>query len=344
MLPIAYDNQVASRNPEKPEVGKLLLMSLFLGVIEAMLTLFFSYGAQYTTIFKRDYTLKVRGDGPTCGTQTQSLIWLQMFIAAEILIFSARAQSYMWVSVKPSIPLIVSVIGGCAIFCILAGQSSQFANLPVTDILLIWAFNLVTLFGIDIAKVQMLRYFRESEEVLPNVTPEEEAERSTTLDIESNEVSPPPVQILKTLNNEGRVIHTLLDEEASNKREHAEVARLANNIALKRSHSGGSLGVEKKNPMNPISNDSELIQSPASAMLVQRLNTVVVVPRSRSGSAIVTPGGQSNDNLVSSAIMQSVTHTAPANNMRKGLLTSGYLHPNTPGSLAILRRKRTSKD
>jgi hypothetical protein len=136
-----------------------------------------------------------------------------MFIAAEILIFSARAQSYMWVSVKPSIPLIVSVIGGCFIFCIIAGQSSQFADLPASDILLIWVFDLVSLIGIDIAKVQMLRYFKESHDVLPDlIETDGKEEKSHLKDIESGGTDLPSTQVIVTVDKDGNLVQTPLNE------------------------------------------------------------------------------------------------------------------------------------
>jgi hypothetical protein len=77
-------------------------------------------------------------------------------------------------------------------------------------------------------------------------------------------------------------------------------------------------------------------------MLAQRLNSFIVAPRSNSN--VSATRGLSNENVVtSSAVIQSVAPTAAENSMRPGLITTGSLHPNTPGSLAMLRRSRVRK-
>ena len=162
MLPIAYDRQQAGSLPENPDVGKMLTISAGLGAMETAFTLLFSYGANDTGFFKSDLSIE------SCGKQAQAAIWLQMFIACEILIFAARAPSYFWCSLAPSPALAISVITGCLICSAIAIIFQYFGALPLEDVLLIWLYNIVVLFAVDALKVQMFRFYDENMEVLPD--------------------------------------------------------------------------------------------------------------------------------------------------------------------------------
>jgi len=166
MLPIAYDCQLASSLPENPDVNKMLFVSGGLGAFETISSLLFAYGAQGTTIFKADIDIS------SCTKQAQAAIWLQMFIAAELLIFSARAPSYFWCSLAPSLALFVSVIFGCFVCSVLAAAWSYFGELAVQDVVLIWIYDIFCLLIIDAIKVQMYLFLGENQEVLPDFTPE----------------------------------------------------------------------------------------------------------------------------------------------------------------------------
>ena len=163
MLPIAYDRQQASAVPENPEVGKMLLLSLLLGALETLFSMVFAYGAGPSGLFHADYQMD------TCDKKMQSAVWLQMSIAAELLIFSARAPSFIFTSIPPSIALATSVIFGCLLTTLLAGVFKYFGKLPVTDMVLIWAYDIICLLVIDICKVIYLRAFNESMDTLPDV-------------------------------------------------------------------------------------------------------------------------------------------------------------------------------
>ncbi len=159
MIPIAYDLQQASATPENPDVIKLLLISLGLGSMETVASLLFAYAA----LPYRGYHVE-----SNCDNKVQAAIWLQMFISAELLIFCARAPSYIVTSIRPSLSLFASVMSGNIIVSLMAYLSQDFGGLPIADILLIWAFNFLCLVFIDIAKVFIYRYFNESTAVLPD--------------------------------------------------------------------------------------------------------------------------------------------------------------------------------
>jgi H+-transporting ATPase len=185
MLPIAYDAQCASLNPDNPDVRKILFMSAAFGLMETMFTLFFAYAIGPSNMTKAFLSIPV-GNVPGIG-QTgcfspavnpddanpaskaiQSAIWLQMFVAAEILIFSARSPTYFSLYQLPAGSLFASVMIGCILASVLANVTPYFGGLPGQDIFLIWVYDLVVLVIIDCIKVKLLQFLNEETEVLPD--------------------------------------------------------------------------------------------------------------------------------------------------------------------------------
>lgn len=168
MLPIAYDLQQASKTPENPDVTKLLTVAFFLGVIESGFSCAFAWGVGGThlgTAGPAAYQMGVNNK-QNCSIDLQTAIWLQMFISAEILIFSARAPSYIWVSLRPSVALFCSVMLGCIIASLLAAHSNTWSLMPAQDVLLIWLYCMCCLVFIDFLKVQLYDFFGDTNEVL----------------------------------------------------------------------------------------------------------------------------------------------------------------------------------
>ncbi len=190
MLPIAYDFQLASKDPENPDVNRILLTSLVLGLLETMFSLFFAYGAGegYGKIFRDDYDYRMCNPlnifvSDDARLKVEAAIFLQMFIAAEILIFSTRAPTYFFLSARPSWSLLGAVSAGCALMSLLVAVSSRFGKIHIYDILVIYLYNLIVFIIVDVAKVYLLRYFGESTEVLPDgdVIQEELKRRGITI-------------------------------------------------------------------------------------------------------------------------------------------------------------------
>jgi hypothetical protein len=94
-----------------------------------------------------------------------------MFIAAELLIFSARAPSFMISSLLPSRELVASVFSGCILISIVASGSERFGPIAPRDVLVIWVYDLLCLFIVDYIKVQLMKYFQENTIVLPDDPP-----------------------------------------------------------------------------------------------------------------------------------------------------------------------------
>jgi len=170
MFAVVYDRQPVRRAHETAEVTKLVYMAGMLGILEAGFSMLFAYGVGPSGFGTRDYNMHKGGPEGIggCDTQLQAVIWLQMFISSEILIFSARCPSFMWASLRPSVGLVTSVMGANIIACIIASQATAWGNIPAQDIVLIWCYNLLVLVLIDVAKVAFLNYLNESTDVLPD--------------------------------------------------------------------------------------------------------------------------------------------------------------------------------
>lgn len=147
-------------------------------------TLLWAYVADQTNFFQSDFKIS------ECSQQAQAGVWVQMSIAAELLIFSARAPSFIFCSVPPSAALFTSVIFGCFLFSLFAAVIPYFGLLHINDIIIIWAYDIICLFVIDGVKVLYLKMNHENTDVLPEVTPPDlddksEEEIETPHDVEN---------------------------------------------------------------------------------------------------------------------------------------------------------------
>lgn len=197
LLPIAYDYQVASKQPESPNVRNLLILATILGCCQTAITMFFAYGIPYISIFQDSYSLTRRSISLSgCDEQTQSIIWIQVFIATEILAFSTRAPTYFFLSVPPTWPLTAGIFIGCLIICLIASFSSPFGSLPSSDVALVWVWDIFWLFVIDAIKVQIMLLMNESTEVLPDLVIEGDvitsAKSIQEISAKANQTSPTP--------------------------------------------------------------------------------------------------------------------------------------------------------
>jgi len=175
MLPIAYDYQQAGSLPENPDVTKILTVSGGLGLMETGFSLLFAYAAGPSNLFYHPISIVANCDVPTQGS-----VWLQLFISTELLIFSARAPTYFWLSIAPAPALIASVLTGCIIASLMAGLSLTFGGLHIVDIVLIWVYCILCLFFMDVVKVGLFLWFNENTEVLPDFNDGSVSDKTTT--------------------------------------------------------------------------------------------------------------------------------------------------------------------
>ncbi len=195
MLPIAYDYQQASKNPENPDVNKILFMSAALGLLETMFSLVFAYsaGRLHGSVFISNYDYRLcdptalytttvpatKISGVTIPAYSVSVpvptdvrltveagIFIQMFIAAELLIFSTRAPTYFFKSSLPSAALAACVMAGCVLMSVLVVTSKDFGKIAFEDVVVIYGYNFLTFTIIDAVKVKILQFLGEQSEVL----------------------------------------------------------------------------------------------------------------------------------------------------------------------------------
>lgn len=148
LIPIAEDRQTASAEPEHAGITQLLGFSAALGIMQSVASLVF-----YLTL-DHGFIKGIRPHdeaGYPSGVHAQNAIWLQVSIAAEFLIFSARAPGLFFFS-RPSTELVVSTMIGNIIATVLSIYA--FAQpLDWEEVGRIWVYDIVVLFLVDIGKM-----------------------------------------------------------------------------------------------------------------------------------------------------------------------------------------------
>lgn len=153
MLPVAYDNADATAKPQLPNTTKLILVSLYYGIVHTALTLGFLFGiGAGSTLDSVDFAV-CAADATTLGNKTGGFIWLHLVVVTELAIFSVRAPSFFFLSM-PCIGLIAGVFVtciGCTLFAYFALDVSGWS------ILYIWCMNIGSFFFVDLGKIWFRR-------------------------------------------------------------------------------------------------------------------------------------------------------------------------------------------
>lgn len=153
MIPIAEDNQTASSEPQHANVGDLISFSVALGFTQTLASMLF--------YMLMDQGL-VKGIGPhdevgyPTSVHAQNAIWLQLSVAAEFLIFSARAPGLFFLS-APSHELLASTMLGNLVSTCLAIYVFD-EPLDWEEAITIWVYNIIALFAVDAVKL-LHKYF-----------------------------------------------------------------------------------------------------------------------------------------------------------------------------------------
>ena len=296
MLPIAYDRQQASAVPETPDVNKMMILSGLLGLMETAFTLLWAYVSDQTGFFQSDFKIS------ECGRQAQAGVWVQMSIAAELLIFSARAPSFIFTSVPPSLALFSSVIFGCFLFSLFAAVIPYFGLLHINDIIIIWAYDIICLFVIDLVKVVYLKMNNENTDVLPECTPEE----VETVGEEEEDIEKPAIKDVKKDIDE--------DDES---RAISITRRLSNWSDTK-----GGVDTSATRRISDVNIIMSAGRNPSSAAIIaaKRNTSVTNIGRGDSGNTITVARGKGS--LGSSTALRG---------------SSASLRPSTPSNAAIAR-------
>ena len=307
MLPIAYDRQQASAVPEKPNVMSMILLSSLLGVLQTAFTLLWAYASDQTGFFHSDFVIS------QCSVQAQAGVWVQMTVSSELLIFSARAPSYMLASVPPSFTLASSVIFGAFLLSIFAAVIPYFGLIHPNDLVIIWAYCIICLFFIDFVKVFYLKLTNENTAVLADDVDAEKEE-------EGDEIPPEVLDEEMVVGMPKKSVASMVDDDDES-RAISVTRRLSNWSETK----GGSA-----TPVSRKSSDATIIRVPgrlpsSTSIIAARrkstaTNIVPTVPAVSEGNTIVVARG--NSTFGSSARLTG---------------NSNSLRPHTPASVAIAR-------
>jgi len=149
MIPVAEDRQTASAAPQHANIGNLIGFSVLLGVMQSIMSITYYISMQPWGLVKN---LDAKANfGYPSSTHAQNAIWLQVSIAAELLIFVARSPGLFFFS-RPSLELFVSTMLGNVICTLLAVYAFS-EPLDWDEVGLIVAWDVAGLFLVDFAKM-----------------------------------------------------------------------------------------------------------------------------------------------------------------------------------------------
>lgn len=150
MIPVAYDNALATSKPQLPNAQKIVIMSLFYGIVHAIGGLAFIFIVDAAPNLENPIALN-----SSCDSETRGFIWYHLVLVTELMIFSVRAPTFFLQS-TPSIYLLMSVMSTCvgATFIAVYGSGLSWRNVPwiimfnlgmllLTDVLKIWVRALI---------------------------------------------------------------------------------------------------------------------------------------------------------------------------------------------------------
>jgi H+-transporting ATPase len=143
MIPVAEDRQTASAAPQHANVPNLIGFSVMLGVMQSVVSVTFYFVIQHLGFGLERF--------PT-SEHAQNAIWLQVSIAAELLIFAARAPGLFFLSM-PSWKLLGSVILCGIVGSIVLAVYVFPAPLSWREAGIIIAWDVAALFVVDIGKL-----------------------------------------------------------------------------------------------------------------------------------------------------------------------------------------------
>jgi hypothetical protein len=153
MIPVAYDNADATAKPQLPNASKLVLMSLFYGVMNTGLALMFIFLLDHDQSLENPISLERE-----CDSETRGFIWLYLVLVTEFMIFSSRAPKYFFQSM-PSLILTASVLLTCVGGTLIAVYGSDLSWLNVSWI---WLYNFGAFIIVDLVKVSFRELINDS--------------------------------------------------------------------------------------------------------------------------------------------------------------------------------------
>lgn len=350
LLPIAYDRQGVSATPEYPTVFPILVLCCVMGGLQTGFSMLWAYASYKTGFFKSDFDIF------KCTTAAQGGVWVQVFIASEILIFSARAPTYVWCSIAPSPALMISVFLGCLLVTILACASPFFGSLWVQDAAIIWLYDIICFLVVDAVKVFMLHLLGEDFEPLVQLEASSDmAVAAVTHSAATTAAVAPskaggggagaafqavPTRDIEMGSSSARIGESKLEADDETGSKSSSAVNKMNNFA--NAVGNHSLGMSTDNIT--IGAQADRSMSSSNITVLRKGSNIAVIAAKRSASA--TPGhliqqhqAGGDETSVSSVhggritVSSSYNTQGSSSDLRRAGLTSGSLRPHTPANI-----------
>lgn len=151
MIPVAYDKASATTKPQLPNATKLVLQSIFYGLMLTALSLIFIFCFDYARDMKDPIDLN------ECNEQTRGFVWFHLVLVTEFAIFSVRSPSFFFLS-PPALALAGSVFLTCVASALIAVYASA---LSAVNMGIIIGVNVALLLFVDALKMWFRKLIKD---------------------------------------------------------------------------------------------------------------------------------------------------------------------------------------
>ena len=141
IMTIAFDNAAVDKKPVKWEMDRILIVSSVLGLAAVVQ----SFGLLY--IGDTIYGLSQE--------KLQTLMFLQLVAGGHLMLFLTRSTSFFWKPPYPSQPLFLAIVATQIVAVLICAYGILVPALTWTGIGLVWIYNIVWMFVLDVIKVAM---------------------------------------------------------------------------------------------------------------------------------------------------------------------------------------------
>ncbi len=150
IMTIAYDNTVIDPKPVRWRMGRVIAVSTVLGLFSVAQTFGLLFiGAHY---FKKELFGVVLDAG-----HIQTMIFLQLVVGGHLMLFVTRSKKFFLAPPWPSATLFSAIVGTQLFAAAMCGFGWFVPEIPWALVGLVWIYNIVWVFVLDIAKLVTYR-------------------------------------------------------------------------------------------------------------------------------------------------------------------------------------------
>jgi H+-transporting ATPase len=161
LTPVSNDYASASRSPVDPSLVPILGLAAVYGCVYVAGSLIYYDLATSDGLRLLEHS----DDTKRCTRYVQAALFLQISLAAEFLIFSARAPG-VWFLSTPHPMLVATCLAGCVITSLLVKYAKGFGDLTWPDVGVAWLYSFLVFNVADLAKLAFLSIWGTSKGVL----------------------------------------------------------------------------------------------------------------------------------------------------------------------------------